>query len=200
MHWFAAMWLSAGMYLDCISYWDIKHWYLDTFREEMKDMIKCARNKNTASLKDRQENTTIRIYQMKHLLSVHRTSWQIKMGQIPNGQQEALQNRPARVFHVRWVLNVAVCKQSSDRRPFHPLISRRFLLIQFTGVTRGGHQTHDHIWKEPSLWLYKQSPHVDNPQTVEDRNSFLISCSVWSYTIVACTGEYFSMSRAICLV
>lgn len=91
------------------------------------------------------------------------------------------------VFHVNWVSHSVVWKHNRGKRLFHALIYRHYLFIQFTEVTRGGHLTYDHIWEEPSLWLYKQTTHVDNPKIVEDKNSFLISCSVWSYTVMPCS-------------
>lgn len=92
-----------------------------------------------------------------------------------------------RVVNVNRVSYFVVWKHNRDKRLFHALIYRRFLFIQFTEVSRGGHQTHDHIWEESSLRLHKQTTHVDNPQIVEDKNSFLISCSVWSYSVMPCS-------------
>lgn len=85
-----------------------------------------------------------------------------------------------------------VWKHNTSKKLFHALIYRHFLFIQFAEVTRGGHQTHDHIWEEPSLWLCKQTTHVDNPQIVKNKNSFLISCSVWSFAVMLCTKDIFS--------
>lgn len=96
------------------------------------------------------------------------------------------------VANVNFLPHFEVWKHNTNKNLFHELIHRHCLFIQFTEVTRGGHPTHDHIWEEPSLRLCKQTTHVDNPKIVENKNSFLISCSVWSFTVMLCTEDIFS--------
>ncbi len=130
--------------------------------------------------------------QCTKLFSMHflcNSTYAERWKQIPNAQLEidrrqttsCLTSSSCKLSLILWFESI------TETRGFSILIYRRFLFIQFTEVTRGGHQTHDHIWEEPLLRLYKQTTHVDNPKIVEDKNSFLISCSVWCYTVMPCS-------------